>query len=170
MVCFLYHLTHLFAIERSLYKRFVAKLEYSYTYRKRQIEKPRQMPPVLTILFYSSSLCIYNTVLKAYSYRHVLINEFYISKFTDHECDELFIWLALFSIQQTDLTSFSQDRRGVKWLCINLLTNPNPNSNPNRINKKIQKKKRLYKIDRAVCWMEKSANLFILTRESTGST
>ena len=25
--------------------------------------------------------------------------------------------LALFSIQQTDLTSFSQDRRGVKWLC-----------------------------------------------------
>jgi hypothetical protein len=25
--------------------------------------------------------------------------------------------LALFSIQQTDLTSFSEDRRGVKWLC-----------------------------------------------------
>jgi hypothetical protein len=26
-------------------------------------------------------------------------------------------WLALFSIQQTDLTSFSEDGRGVKWLC-----------------------------------------------------
>jgi LAS superfamily LD-carboxypeptidase LdcB len=25
--------------------------------------------------------------------------------------------LALFSIQQTDLTSFSEDGRGVKWLC-----------------------------------------------------
>jgi hypothetical protein len=25
-------------------------------------------------------------------------------------------WSALFSIQQTDLTSFSEDRRGVKWL------------------------------------------------------
>jgi hypothetical protein len=38
--------------------------------------------------------------------------------------------------------------------------NLNPNPNPNRINKK-SKKKRLYKIDRAVCWMEKSANPFI---------
>jgi hypothetical protein len=26
------------------------------------------------------------------------------------------LWLALFSIQQTDLTSFLEDRRGVKWL------------------------------------------------------
>jgi hypothetical protein len=25
--------------------------------------------------------------------------------------------LALFSIQQTDLSSFSEDGRGVKWLC-----------------------------------------------------
>jgi hypothetical protein len=26
-------------------------------------------------------------------------------------------WLAQFSIQQTDLTTFSEDGRGVKWLC-----------------------------------------------------
>ena len=53
--------------------------------------------------------------------------------------------LALFSIQQTDLTSFSEDRSGVKWLCNkpypysnpNRNSNPNPNPNPNRINKKI---------------------------------
>jgi hypothetical protein len=43
--------------------------------------------------------------------------------------------------------------------------NLNPNCNPNRINKK-SKKKRLQKIDRAVCWMENSANYFLwLSRE-----
>jgi hypothetical protein len=51
------------------------------------------------------------------------------------------LWLALFFIQQTDLTSFSEDGRGVKWPC---KSNPTPtltpNRNPNsRINKKIQK-------------------------------
>jgi hypothetical protein len=52
--------------------------------------------------------------------------------------------LALFSIQQTDLTSFSADGRGVKWLCNKPkpypYSNPNhnPNSNPNQINKKNQ--------------------------------
>jgi hypothetical protein len=40
----------------------------------------------------------------------------------------------------------------------------NPNCNPNRINKK-SKKKRLQKIDRAVCWMENSANHFIFADE-----
>jgi hypothetical protein len=46
--------------------------------------------------------------------------------------------LALFSIQQTDLTSFSEGRRGVKWLCNKPYPYPNrnPNSNPNRISKK----------------------------------
>jgi hypothetical protein len=54
--------------------------------------------------------------------------------------------LALFSIQQTDLTTFSQDRRGVGYVTNpnptpTLTTNPNPNlnPNPNRINKKIEK-------------------------------
>jgi hypothetical protein len=53
---------------------------------------------------------------------------------------------ALVSIYQTDVTSFSKDGRGVKWLCNpnptpTLTPNPNrnPNSNPNRINKKIRK-------------------------------
>jgi hypothetical protein len=45
------------------------------------------------------------------------------------------IGLALFSIQQTDLTSFSEDRRGVKWL----FNKPYSNRNPNQINKKILK-------------------------------
>jgi hypothetical protein len=49
-------------------------------------------------------------------------------------------WLAQFFIQQTDLTTFSEDGRGVKWLYV---TNPNPhrNPNPNRINKKSKKKR-----------------------------
>ena len=44
---------------------------------------------------------------------------------------------------------------------LTLTPNPNlnPNCNPNRINKK-SKKKRLQKIDRAVCWMENSADYF----------
>jgi hypothetical protein len=45
------------------------------------------------------------------------------------------------------VTSFSEDGRGVKWLCNypnptpTLTPNPNrnPNSNPNQINEKIQK-------------------------------
>jgi hypothetical protein len=44
----------------------------------------------------------------------------------------------------------------------NLTPNLNPNSNPTRINKK-SKKKRLYKIDWAVYWMEKSANRLSLS-------
>jgi hypothetical protein len=36
--------------------------------------------------------------------------------------------LALFSIQRTDLTSFSEDERGVKWLCNE--PKPYPYSNP----------------------------------------
>jgi hypothetical protein len=40
--------------------------------------------------------------------------------------------------------------------------NRNPNSNPNRINKKIQKET-TSKNNRAVCWMENSANLIICT-------
>jgi hypothetical protein len=57
--------------------------------------------------------------------------------------------LALFSIQKTDLTSFSEDERGVKWLCNETKPNPtptltpncnsNPNPNPNRIDKKVKK-------------------------------
>jgi hypothetical protein len=44
-------------------------------------------------------------------------------------------WLALVSICEIDVTSFSEDGRGVKWLC----NKPYPYSNPNQINKKIQK-------------------------------
>jgi hypothetical protein len=47
----------------------------------------------------------------------------------------------LVSIYQTDVTSFSEDRRGVRWLRPKPYpySNPNPNPNPNQINKKIQK-------------------------------
>jgi hypothetical protein len=37
------------------------------------------------------------------------------------------------------VTSFSEDGRGVKWLCNKPYSNPNRNPNPNQINKKIQK-------------------------------
>ena len=47
--------------------------------------------------------------------------------------------LALVSIYQTDVTSFSEDGRGVKWLCNKPYPYPNRNSNSNQINKKIQK-------------------------------
>ena len=58
--------------------------------------------------------------------------------------------LALFSIQQTDMTSFSEEGRGVTTngyvtnpnptptLTPTLTPNPNRNSNPNRINRKIK--------------------------------
>ena len=56
--------------------------------------------------------------------------------------------LALVSICEIDVTSFSEDGRGVKWLTNRNPTltltpnhnpNRNPNSNPNQINEKIQK-------------------------------
>ena len=54
-------------------------------------------------------------------------------------------WLALVSIYQTDLTSFSKMEEVLNGYVTNpnpsptLTPNRNPNSNPNQINKKIQK-------------------------------
>jgi hypothetical protein len=44
----------------------------------------------------------------------------------------IFVPLALFSIQQTDLTSFSEDGRlWMEEVLYGYVTNPNPNRNPN---------------------------------------
>ena len=68
-----------------------------------------------------------------------------------HTPNELYtcyiVWLALVSICEIDVTSFSEDGRGVNGYVTNpnptptLTPNPNrnPNSNPNQINEKIQK-------------------------------
>ena len=66
-----------------------------------------------------------------------------------HTPNELYtcyiVWLALVSICEIDVTSFSEDGRGVNGYVTNpnptptLTPNRNPNSNPNQINEKIQK-------------------------------
>jgi hypothetical protein len=61
-------------------------------------------------------------------------------------------WLALVSICEIDVTSFSEDGRVLNGYVTNpnpsltLTPNRNPNSNPNQINEKIQKETTL-KID-----------------------
>ena len=71
----------------------------------------------------------------------------------------------IFSPEELDFNSLnSLPNFYLQWLECKWLTSTVPNSNPNRIIKK-SKKKRLYKIDRAVFWMEKSANQVLHCKE-----